>query len=265
MGKKKKKFSVYILLIVFVAGGYFIYSAYQKKSADDFTKEDVVSDFENKIPAQCENGGWIEFPDYAENDKISDYAENVRIKMPKDQKFSNEDSSIIFSTNKDYSLFFFAERDVRVEGINIGTDKKKEIYVKRIKCVGKEANKETQIQRQSLMKYISDKINLIALQKAQHNDWQVETFYFYNDTDVYVEYESQSSIAEKVPYDRRLWLIRATKMERLIPAIETLAYIQEDAEDWDKNIVKLGEDLYRDADNMTVYEYDEETKKWVLQ
>lgn len=263
--RKKQKIIVFGLLIILAAAGYFLYTLYQKKAVAESAKEEIVDEVENKFPAQCENGEWIEFPDYAEKGKALDYKENAGIKMTKDEEFTNEDGSVFLTTDRDYSLFFFVERDVRVEGVDISTDKKTEVYVKRIKCVGKEANKDIQAERQKLMRYISGNINAIAPEKAQNDDWQVATFYFYNDSDIYVEYESMSSVAEDVSYDGRLWLIRATKLERPVPVIETLAYIHEDAEDWEKNVVKIGEDLYSDADNMTVYEYEEEVKKWVLQ
>jgi len=93
----------------------------------------------------------------------------------------------------------------------------------------------------------------------------VGTFYFVSDTDLYVEYESSSSIREEAPYDAKLWLIRASNLDRDIPHIESLAYISEDPEDPQKDVVKMGEDLYRNQDNMSVYEYSDESKDWVLQ
>lgn len=261
---KKIKIFVYFLVIILAIAGYFFYRFYQKKTADDFTQEENVSDFEDKIPSQCENGEWTEFPDYAKAGENLDFQENVRLKET-DGKFTSEDGSIIFTTDEKYSLMFFRDRDTRIEGINIGGPDRKETYVKRIKCVGEEANKDVQSQRQNLMKYISDNINTLALEKSPNSQWQVQTFYFYNDSDLYVEYESPASIGGDVPYDAHLWLIRATKLERPIPVIETLAYIQEDKDDPDKNIVKSGQDLYKDANNMTVYEYDDDQKTWVLQ
>lgn len=260
----KKKIFIYLLTIAMIVWGYFFYTIYQKKQDADFAQETIVSDFEDVIPAQCENGEWTVFPDYDQSGNFAKYADNANLKMSND-KFTNQDGSISFVTDSNYSLTFFVDRDVRIEGLEIGTKDKQEIYVKRIKCVGQEANKDIKAQRQNLMKYISENINTLAMEKSKGGAWQVETFYFENDTDVYVEYESAGSFMEESPYDAHLWLIRASKMDLTIPVIETLAYIQEDELDPEKNVVKFGNDLYKDADNMSLYEFDEKQKSWVLQ
>ena len=262
---KKKKIYTYVIVAIIVTVGYFLYATYQKKQDADFAQEVQVSDFEDAIPSQCENGEWTEFPDYSESGNFPEYKENTRLKNTVDDEYSNQDGTISFATSSDYALFFFTDRDVRIEGINIGERDKSNIYVKRIKCIGKEANKEVQAQRQNLMTYIGENINKLAIEKSQGDDWQVETFYFANDADVYVEYESTGSFTEEAPYDAKLWLIRASRMDASVPAIETLAYIQEDENDPDKNVVKVGSDLYVDADNMMVYEFDVDSEKWILQ
>lgn len=262
---EKKKFYAYVGVAVLFIGGYFLYTFYQKKQLADFEQDEKISDFEDKIPSQCENGQWTEFPDRVENGKFSEYKGNANLKGKSAEKFTNQDGSISFVTDGEYSLTFFADRDVRIEGFEIGKGDRREVYVKRIKCVGKEANKDVKAQRQNLMRYISGNIGTLAMEKSKGGAWQVQTFYFANDNDVYVEYESLGSIGGQSPYDARLWLVRASKMDISAPALETLAYIQEDEEDPDKNVVKSGSDLYKDADNMTVYEYDEDLKSWVLQ
>ena len=262
---EKKKLYIYIAGLVLIIGGYFFYTIYQKKQLADFELETQISDFEDAIPSQCENGEWIEFSDYERSGNFAKYTGNANIKAVSDDKFTSQDGLISFTTDENYSLTFFVARDVRIEGLEIGTQDKKEIYVKKIKCVGKEANKDIRAQRQNLMNYIDSNIDTIAIEKGKGGAWQIQTFYFVNDNDVYVEYESLGSLGEESPYDARLWLIRVSKMDSSVPVIETLAYIQEDESDSDKNIVKVGQDLYKDADNMTVYEIDDEGKKWVLQ
>jgi hypothetical protein len=262
---KKKKIYIYLLAIILAFGGYYFYTIYQKKQDADFAQEMLVSDFEDNIPSQCEKGEWTEFPAYSQSGTFSEYKGNANIKSSSGDKFSNQDGSISFVTDKNYTLTFFAGRDVRIEGVDVAAQGKQEIYVKRIKCVGKEANADIRSQRQNLMKYISDNIGTLAMEKSHGSAWQIQTFYFVNDTDIYVEYESPGSIGGDSPYDARLWLIRASKMDTSVPAIETLAYIQEDENDPDKNVVKVGQDLYKDANNMTVYEFDSDKKTWVLQ
>lgn len=262
---KKGKLIFWSVLAALIIGGYFAYQAYQKKAVVDFDSEETVSEFEDAIPLKCENGEWVTFPDYSQKGNFPDYKDNARIKGTADGKFQNADGSVSFTTDQDYSLTFFTDRDVRIEGKEISSGDKKEIYVKRIKCVGAEADKSIQADRQNLMNYLSSNINMFALEKSAKSQWQISTFYFYNDTDVYVEYESKASIAGDAPYDGRLWLIRATNLDRSVPSIVTLGYIQEDENDPEKNIVKYGKDLYGEATGMTVYEYDGDAQKWVLQ
>ncbi len=262
---EKRKIYIYLAAAVLVIAGYFFYTIYQKKQSAEFELEVQVADFEDKIASQCENGEWIEFPDYSQGGKFSEYKDNVNLKSESDDEFTNQDGSIVFVTDENYSLEFFSDREVRIEGLNIGNQDNQKIYVKKIKCVGKEANADSRNQRQNLMKYVSENINSLAIENSRGGNWQVETFYFANDTDVYVEYESPGSITGDSPYDARLWLIRASKMDSSVPAIETLAYIQEDEIDPEKNVVKFGQDLYADMEDMLVYEFDNEKKSWVLQ
>ncbi len=254
------KYIYLTLATTILIAGFFGYRYYSEKKA---AREDIVDTFEEKIPSQCENGVWTEFPEIENPGQYKKFSGNAKLRYDDENDiFSDEKGSGTFSTDKNYSLSFFMDRDVRIEGYEIETGG---IYVKRIKCVGAEANKETVQSRRKLMNYIKNNINVLALEKAPKNDWQVETFYFASDTDVYVQYESEGSFIEEAPYDSRLWLIRVSKMEREVPVIETLAYIQEDEEDPEKNVLKQGKDIYKDAKNLTVYEFDEEAKQWVLQ
>jgi hypothetical protein len=261
----KQKIMIFAIILILIAGGYFAYQYYQKKTLDSFNNDTQVSDFEDKIPLQCENGEWTEFPDYNKAGNFSDFKGNATIKMKDPDHFTDAGGSIAFTTDENYSLSFFADKAVYIEGSDISSGGQKEVYVKRIKCVGEEADKGIQASRQKLMNYISGNINNLALEKSQNSAWQINTFYFVNDTDLYVEYESPESIGGDKPYDGHLWLIRATKLERDIPVIETLAYIQEDENDPAKNIVKQGTDLYKDATGMATYEFDSDANKWVMQ
>lgn len=261
----KQKILVFLIIIVLIAGGYFLYQYYQKKTLSSFNSEVQMSDFEDKIPLQCESGEWTEFPDYAQIGNFPEFKGNATLKMQDSDNFTNEDGSVSLTTDETYSLSFFADKAVYLEGSDISAAGKKEIYVKRIKCVGKEANVDIQSQRQNLMNYISGNINNLALEKSAVDAWQINTFYFVNDSDLYVEYESLGSVGGDEPYDGRLWLIRAAKLERPAPVIETLAYIQEDENDPDKNILKQGTDIYKDATGMATYEFDTDANKWVMQ
>jgi hypothetical protein len=258
--KSKNKYAFLFLGAVILAVGFFSYQSYAKKQA---AMDDATDTFEEGIPAKCENGDWIEFPDPKNPEQYEKFAGNEKLKYnDKKNIFTSEDGAKIVSTDKNYSLLFFMDRRIWLEGYKLSD---KEIYAKKIKCVGEEADKDIVEARRKLMNYIRDNINTLALEEAPKGDWQVETFYFASDTDVYVQYETEGSFMEDAPYDSHLWLIRASGLERNIPEIKTLAYIQEDAENPEKNILKQGEDLYKETKNLTVYEFDEEANQWTLQ
>lgn len=260
-----EKIIIFSIIAILVVGGYFAYQYYQEKTLDDFDEDVKIGELEDKIPLQCESGEWTEFPDYTKTGNFTPFQGNATLKMKDSDSFTSEDDATFFTTDENYSLAFFTDKVVWIEGLEIGTGDKPEIYVKKIKCVGKEANRDIQAQRQRLMKYLDANIDSIALEKSKKSTWQIDTFYFVNDNDLYVEYESPASIVGDEPYDAHLWLIRATELERSVPVIETLAYIQEDETDPDKNIVRRGEDLYKDVTGMTVYEFDTDANRWVMQ
>jgi len=258
--KKKKKYPFVFIVAIALIAGFLIYDYYGR---EQWEKENVIDAFEEKFPSRCENGEWVEFPILADFEQYEKFVGNEKIKYEEQKSiFSSADGEKIFLVDEKYSLSFFMDRETRIEGRKI---KDNEIYVEKIKCVGAEADKKTVGERKKLMDYISGNINSLALEKALKNDWVVGTFYFVNDSDLYVQYESEGSFAEEAPYDSRLWLMRVSKMDRSIPVIETLAYIQEDAEDPEKNVIKQGEDLYANSKNLTIYEFDEDANGWVLQ
>jgi len=263
----KQKIAIYTSIALLVMAGYFLYQYYNQKALDEFNSDTEISDIENNMPFQCGNGEWTEFPNYSTAGKFPEYKGNVTLKMDKDENFTNEDASVTFTTDENYSLTFFVDKATRIEGIDIGKDGKREIYVKRLKCIGKEADANIQKQRQNIMNYINDNIDTLALEKSPNanSKWQVETFYFVNDNDFYVEYETPESVSDDGVYDARLWLVRVPVLEQTRPVLKTLAYIQEDANDPEKNILKQGQDIYADVTGMTVYEYDDDAKQWIFQ
>jgi hypothetical protein len=225
--------------------------------------EDAVDTFEDTMPAQCENGDWIEFPDMADANQYEKFLGKEKLSYDEaNGTFTSEDGTKKFMTDEQYSLFFFVDRNVQIDGYKL---KNGEIYAKKVKCIGAESDKNALYTRRKLMNYIKDNINSVAPEKAPHDVWQVENFYFVNDTDLYVEYETEGSFMEEAPYDAHLWLIRVSAWSGDVPVIQTVAYIQEDPDDFDKNIVKQGEDIYKDTKNMTIYEFDDETNQWALQ
>jgi hypothetical protein len=246
--------AIIVAVAIFGVADYF----YKQSS-----EEEVVEVFDEYLPAKCENGNWIEFPDPAEKEKIQEFKGQEKLKYDEAKEFfSGEDGTRVFLTDERYSLFFFIDRKIEIEGYQL---KDGAVYIKKAKCVGIEADRDVLSKRRNLMTYIRDNINDLVPEKAPNNDWQVETFYFATDTDVYVQYESEGSFMEEAPYDSRLWLVRVTNQNQVVPTIETLAYIIEDAEDSARNVVKEGVDLYKEMANMIIYEFDEEFNQWVLQ
>lgn len=261
----REKAIVFFAILFLIFGGYFGYQEYRKKNIAEFDAEIIESDFERKIPSRCEGSEWVEFPKYEKVGNAEKFAKETVIKMANPERFTDEDGSVVLVTDDRYSLAFFADKRVRVEGWMIGSSGEKSAYVQKIRCVGEESREDVRLQRQRVMQYIADNINVLALEKNRESPWRVQTFYFVDNQDVYVEYESPASIMEEAPYDARLWLVRIKESDRNIPVIETLAYIEEDPEDPEKNRVKYGSDMYANVTGMTVYEFDEESQKWMLQ
>lgn len=259
--KKMKTVVLALVIGILIWGGY---RYYQKRQAATEQKEEAVAITEDEMAPKCEAGEWVEFPDYSGAGNLEKYEESLKLKKDDKDRFLKEDGSVYFTTSEDYSLIYYMDREVRIEGVKTGKMDGKEVYVKKIKCVGEEADQELRMTREKLMDYVAKNINSLAPEKNAKSPWEVQTFYFVNKTDLYVQYESKASLNEESPYDSRLWLVRAAKMNRDVPVIETLAYIQEDAEDPEKNVVKQGKDIYSDVQNMTIYEFDGNAKRWVL-
>jgi len=257
---KNKQQTLLFFGVVILAVGFLSYDNYSKKQ---LAREDAIETFEENIPVQCENGKWIEFPELLNSSQLEKFASSERLSYDeKNNIFVGEKNKETFSTDADYSLSFFLGRDVLVEGYRLNSNA---VYIRRIQCSGVEADRVIVSDRKVLMNYIKDNINTLALEKAPKNDWQVETYYFINDTDLYVQYETSGSFMEEAPYDSHLWLIRVSSGKSGAPAIKTLAYIEEDVEDSQKNVVKQGVDIYREAKNLTIYEFDADSGQWTLQ
>jgi len=255
----------FIAVLLILIGGAFLYLRYDEKQ---LVIENLTDDFEDQLPSKCEDGEWASFPAYSGAKNLGVYKGDLKLKGTENlDNFTNEDGSVIFTVSDDYSPSFFIDRLVAIEGVKTGNQEGKEVYINKIKCIGEETNKKVQNQRAAIMAYVDENINEIAPEKSANSDWQVETFYFHNETDFYVEYESVASFFEEAPYDARLWLVRASYSDENsdAPKLETLAYIHEDAEDPEKNILKQGEDIYKDVQNFVVYEFDGDLNRWTLE
>lgn len=256
----KEKYIILFFVAAIIAVGTFglrdrIYRSEQM--------ENKIYDFEELMPVRCENGEWIVFPDRQDTAADERFLGKVRLVYDeKERAFLDSVNKTIYRTDASYSLIFFIDREIEVDGYKLPDGS---VYAQRIRCVGAEADRNVQQNRRKLMDYINAQINSLALEKTRNGDWNVQAFYFVNDTDLYVQYETEASFMEEAPYDAHLWLIRVSGWSGDIPIIQTLAYIQADATDYEKNIVKRGEDIYKDVKNMTIYEYDEISGQWTLQ
>jgi len=258
---KNNKQTLAFLIVLISAVVFLCDDNYAKKQSAIDGKLDLLEEI---IPVQCEKGVWTEFPDLLNSSQYKKFSSEEKLNYNNNKNIfvGTINTNKLFVTDKNYSLDFFRDRDVQVEGYGLENNN---IYIKKIKCVGIEADKNIIQSRKALMNYMQNNINKLAIEKAPQNDWQVETFYFVNNTDVYVQYETTGSILGESPYASRLWLVQVSDMNKAIPSIRTLAYIQEDAEDPLKNIIKQGVDLYKDVKNLTIYEFDANLKQWVLQ
>ncbi len=260
-----KKYFLYILIAFVFFGLFVFFKISDQKKEKEAEKYEVIDTFYEQLSEKCEKGEWVNFPLLEEPETGEEFIDNVKLNyLEETGEIVGSDSAQVFFTDKDYfdPLSFFIGREVRIEGKKAENNR---IYIAKIKCVGAEAKPNIVNERQELMQYIGKNINSLALEKTPRDDWQVDVFYFAENGDAYVQYESKASWEEEVPFDGRLWLIRPSNLDRSIPTIETLAYIWENAGELGENVVKVGEDIHEDEEVFTIYEFDEETEKWVLQ
>lgn len=246
---KHNKIVLFIIFLFIAYIGYVTFvSAKKAWKEDSLKREKVILGF----PALCEAGKWVEI---SEKKGEEQEFEGETILKKTGGNFSDEEGKTVFDSADDHFLDYFENKKVLIGG-TWKNDKK--VFIEKIKCVGAEADKELQPNRQKTMRYIASDINSLSSIRNESGAWKVTAFHFVNESDFYVEYAGDP---QKNKDETMLWLVRASKTERAKPVLEGLAYIKNTGEN--RELIK-GEDIHRDAKNLLIYKYDEILKKWIL-
>jgi len=243
------KILIYGLLSAIILYGLFIFI---NERSDKVSESDI---FEADFSKNCEAGKWISFPGDA--NKPNDSYKGKLI-LNEEGNLISEDGSRAFIVPEEYSLNYFTNRKVEIEG-NKKSDR--EIQVQKIRCIGEETKPENVAFRRNLMNYAASNINNIAPEKPRKGKWAAEEFYFVDNNNFYVFYSSYDENDEDYEEDRLL-LLRAREKNNPF-GIEQLAYIIPSNEDEEAE-VKFGEDIYKNQKDIIIYEYDDNEEQWLL-
>jgi len=214
--------------------------------------------------AICENGEWFEIAD--QPGELASATGKLRKVYPDDSsaEFRNyqyylEGAERFGLTGKDlFKLDYFEDREVEVQGVK--NTAKKEISVARVKCTGKETDKNILSQRKVLMNWLAANINSFAPQKAKYQKWTVDIVDFVDENNVYVEYydtieDTENDVNEDTA--RRILLETVAKPGGY--SAKVLAYWEIGEDDY---VLKTGTDKFEDSEVIASYQYDSEQKTW---
>lgn len=244
------KILIYGLLSAVVLYGLFIFIS---ERSDKVSESDIL---EADFSKNCEAGKWISFPGDA-NEPDDSY--KGKLIWGEDENMISEDESRAFVVSEEYSLDYFANRKVEINGIKISD---RETKVQKIRCIREETKPENIEFRRNLMNYVTGSINNIAPEKPQKGEWIAEEFYFVDNNNFYVSYSSYDEDDEDYGEDGLL-LLRAREKNSPF-GVEQLAYIIPSSDEDGEAEVKLGEDIYKDQKDIVIYEYDDDESQWML-
>jgi len=234
--------------------GVILFRNNNKSIVDDSDK--IIVD----LGVNCENGEWVEFPidkslEKKFQEEIHFVGEVIDADIKKDE-LTDKSKQNVFITHPDYSLFFYGGRKVEIIGNYIERrNRKKSIYVYKIRCIGEESKDEVKKSRQEIMQYIvQHKEELLAL--SGHNiNVEIDDISFVNNNIVYVDFFNDDSETE---FECLLLL----EIQSIDNGFNIKKLAQYDLENGEFQLVS-GKDNYINK-KKTAYEYDDDLERWVL-
>jgi hypothetical protein len=236
----------------------------ENSSSEGEVTNEIASEDETDYNAICENGEWLEIAN--QSGELASVTGKLRKVYPDDasSEFKNyqyylEGTESFGLTGKDlFKLDYFEDREVEVQGTKDAN--KKEIAVARVRCSGKETDKNVLSRRKALMSWLADNINSLAPQKAKYQKWTVDIVDFVDENNVYVEYydtieDTENDINEDT--SRRILVETAAKPGGY--SAKVLAYWEMGEDDY---VLKTGTDKFEDSEVIASYQYDPEQKTW---
>ncbi len=223
---------------------------------DKYTENDEIT---ARMASECENGTWTELPANkkirtAESDEKASFSGVISTDM-RNGVMKNENRDLIFTTSKNFSLIFYDNREVEIDGRYDNASDRRSIFVEKIKCIGKEANSDIRTIRQDMMQYISHNKDNIIMRTNAKNAFDIEDITFVDDNVVYI-YFVQKQVDDS---PQMLLLLRIDENNGAYVSQKLAEYALIDHK------FKLidGVDLYTHFRKST-YEYNKNLKKWVL-
>jgi hypothetical protein len=150
-------------------------------------------------------------------------------------------------------LDFFEDRTVEIDGTE--TDGK--LAVNKIRCAGKETDKQLMESRQLVMKDIEKRMVALSPQKA--DKWEIVDFVWPNEQYVYVEYGKPDTGSDE-DTDEFYSLLYKVSIDNGKVNLEQKAFMKMGVEEWE---IISGKDEFQDAEDVDYYEYEKDLDKWV--
>lgn len=291
----KKKILIVISLFLLAGISYFGYQGYKGKSEPKILSEKDIKQVQEQpqptdedsgsieieeadevdeaaldaqyadFNSKCEAGTWVDIEAVSGEKKT--FAGKFSVEVPfeedgeildtedaKDLYFLSGDKQVVSS--KDDILGFFEAREVEISGV----ENQGKIMPEKIRCAGKDTNKELLVFRQDVMNHVSKNFSSLAPEKG---DWEVYDIAWPADDHIYVDYAAVESEDEETIDENVYSLLLQVSKESGQIKVAQLAYLKmsdSEEEDWD---VISGTDKFKDMEDLDFYEYDEDLGKWV--
>ena len=235
------------------------------ETALSLAQEDPVDeDIWYTLADKCEKGEWVEVDSVENADKK--LKGMLTLEFPEDENSEDEDGYYTLQDKKVVSkkeeiLDFFEDKEVEAEAVVLDENDAK---ISKIKCTGRETDKELISFRQDVMKYVNDHINDISPEKGK---WEVFGFWWPDDKHIYVEYEASmdseesdeaSAEEDEMTVESYVVLLEVSKSGDKVNTKE-IGFFKTVEDEWK---LEKGTDPYEDAEYMDLYEFDDQVGKW---
>jgi hypothetical protein len=246
-------------------------SQIESADADLAAEEALVEKEMTGMHVKCENGEWVEVGSsagegslfrgkltvgLASSGEITAEDEDLEV-----DENSDEEEMVVYRLNNDKELVadnydlldFFEDRTVEIEGVeNAG-----KVTVNKIRCAGKETDKNLMELRQTVMKDIEQRI--VELSPKKGDKWEIVDFVWPNEQYVYVEYGKPDTGSDE-DTDEFYSILYKVSVENQKVNLEQKSFMKMGVEEWE---IISGKDEFQDAEDVDYYEYEKDLGKWV--
>lgn len=220
------------------------------------------------LSAKCENGDWVEMGQVSGT--ISNFSGKLSVNVPFEEEEASDsederesyflDEKTEVASSQVDTLGFFEGREVELAGVQ----QNGKIIPQKIRCTGKETDKNLQSFRQDVMNYVNKNLDSLVPEKGQ---WEIYDIAWPADDYVYVDYAAYvDEDSEDTDFDSNIYsvLLQVSESGGQIKTTQ-VGYLKMSDSDDDWTVIS-GENKFTDTsitDNMDTYELDDTTNKWV--